>query len=401
MRVSIDAKEVVDSLHPGDGVIRRWPVIYGLLGCCLLVIASMKRPKMPPLSKIMVLISNPVAHGAVQAEIIMSAIPEPRYSVVADSTHSSLTTDAQVNFPTTSPKSLIAFGVGSALIKALRIRMKVDLSTVSELSGSRVYKEYLVLAQCVRYVLAEQIWSMNPQVKLVVTDFDRHIYVRPLLDIARNNGISTVTTFHGSPSENTYLPIRAETAFAWGNVQEQWLAKVAPETHVCVIGRPVFSRKTYTNSAAPRLIVLNSLEILSTHEADKLVSLIAAHKAKNHQTLVRLHPKCRTRDIQQPTWGRVLDAVDDVVHTDGDLSLFLSQDDVVSGVVSTGMIDALMLNVQVVGAADILRTLPVDLRYILNHEHVDARQVRESVVRATGDEFIANARAALALILAE
>lgn len=401
MSATTTAREIVDSLRSSDEGIRRWPALFGLVGFCLLVLASMKCPKLPAVKEFMIIIANPVAHGVIQAELIINTLSETQYSVVSDSAHSRLTTDAQVHFPTTSPRSLLSFGIGSSLFEALRIRMTLGYIIRNNQTRIRIYDEYLLLAQCVRYVLADRLLSLHPRIKLVITDFDRAVYSRPLIDIARNRGIPTVTTFHGSPSKTSYLPIRAETAFAWGDAQEEWLRTEAPDTRVCVVGRPSASKNSCTTAGAPRLIILNSLEVLSTHEAEKLVELITVHRAKNHQTLVRLHPKCRTSDIHQPTWHRVLDAVDNVVHSDNDLSHFLSQNDVVCGVGSTGMIDALLLDIQVVGVADSQRVLPVDLRYIMNHEHVAARQIRNSVVRATGDEFIANARTALALILAE
>lgn len=237
-----DADEVLASLTHGDHLRPSRPLLRGILGLGVLAAGIARASCIVPLGEVRLLhvVANPVAHGGRLAESVSDAFAEFSSARVADGRHSAIAVD--VSMPGLAARSMLAIVNRRSLASAWRLRRAADRRMVRVLSPSRLYAEYLFLAQTVRYDVIGSSMAASPSVGLVLSDFDRAAYARPWVWSAKQRGVATVTMVHGSPNEN-YVPVIADTVMVWGQVQADWFAVHSPGTHVEIVGRPDMSEQ--------------------------------------------------------------------------------------------------------------------------------------------------------------
>lgn len=358
------ALEVADSCALGDHTTITRPALRGLVGLGALVVGSIFRkpgsPAAPDKRDIVLVSANPVAHGARLVESVRAALLDS-VRVVADSRFA--TVEVQQHFPGVSMASLSREISLAELRAAFALRRKLPRQTVIPGSRSRVYGEYLFIAQAARYSLALKAVAGLPHNSLVLTDFDRAAYSRAWIWAASQAGLPTATLVHGSPNSQNYLPILAESVFAWGEVQAKWLAEVSPDTAVWIVGRPELSAEPISRASPGRAIICHSRETLSEFETAQLHDVLLALRSEDRELTLRLHPSARVDDLDAQ-WSSIAALCDRVTVGSDSLIENLSADDILLSVASSSVVDAIAMGVRGLVVSDADRSLPVDLEAV-------------------------------------
>jgi len=320
---------------------------------------SVASPLSLPGADVILLVSNPVAHGAVLVESVKRAVTSMSLSTVGDSRLASTPLDA--HFPSVSAASIAPLVTWSRLREAISLRRSLPARTALVGSSSRFYREYLFLAQAIRYrAIDAAVDGIAPETVLLA-DFDRSTFARPWIWAAKTRGLRTATLFHGSPNKTFYLPVLAGFALTWGSVQSAWLKQHAPDVTTFVIGRPDIDSVSRRRTSGPgRLVLCHSREDLSTAEALALVSMARQFSDRGLPTLMRLHPSSSLRNLSTE-WRGVADVFDVVEPASGPLVPSLNSGDLVACVASSAAVDAIAVHLDAIVIADASRVLPSDL----------------------------------------
>lgn len=304
--------------------------------------------------------ASPVAHGAVLAAAVGEALAGLKTELVADSRHASKDLGVTFSFPGLAPASVVSVSNWTRLARAVGLRRALPAGALRSLPVARLYGEYLFLAQAVRYQAAEDALS---GAALVLTDFDRHNYCRPLVWAAKRHGVPTMTLVHGTPNEINYVPVLADWVGVWGAAQDEWFRRHSPGTARAVIGRP--EAEEFQRPAGPlrRVILCHSMEELSDAEAGSLRRLISELRDRGVACEVRLHPKVRHQK-GLGSWETVAELADRTELAEGDLFAKLKPGDGVVAVTSSAVIQACVAGYPVAVIADPQRVLPADVALV-------------------------------------
>ncbi|MFD5276393.1 hypothetical protein ACFWIX_02400 [Pseudarthrobacter sp. NPDC058362] len=207
-----------------------------------------------------------------------------------------------------------------------------------------------------RYDFAHSWVSSLPKDHLWLADFDRPAYCRPLIWQAKKLGRKTATLVHGSPNQN-YLPPVADQVLVWGDSQLRWFRAASPQSHCHVVGRPEI-RKSVAPAPPRRLRVMHSMERLSETERESLVRLCAAATGWGLKCSIRPHPSLSGADLDDD-WKAIAGSFR--IEDGSDFWESLIPGDIVVGINSTALIDALTIGVPALTLADSERELPCDL----------------------------------------
>jgi hypothetical protein len=308
--------------------------------------------------------ANPVRHGSLMMAEVLKQLRDRgwRVALVADTRLADERLDVGHNFPGLGFRSLVKDVRSLSLAAAWRDARAASRADRGVRPGGRVYGHYLLVAQALRYQLAfHYLASTRP--RLVLLDFDRPAYARPLIHAARALEIATATLVHGSPQAATYLPVLADHVLVWGEAQRAFFRREKGEAQVHVVGR-LAGRSVKSASTAgtqPRIVVCHSMEDLTEEEEAGLVRLVRSARRAGVRTELRPHPRDPTLD-HGVRWSTVSAEVDGR-HSDpgsADLS-WLARDDIVVVVSSTVAVDALQAGASGVVIASEQRELPCDL----------------------------------------
>lgn len=387
MELTVD--EIAESLTLGDHRNLDRQMVRGALG--MLVVASGLSRSSVKLDlgspQVVHVVASAVAHGARLTAAAGSALAAVTVARVADARLSDVAVDADA--PGLSPRSMRSVVNRRHVREAIRIRRRATGSVVRALSASRVYAEYLFLAQAIRYTIARDAVADLPESTVVLTDFDRHAYSRPWIWAANQRGLRTITMVHGSPNRN-YVPILAGSVLAWGEVQADWFATHSPEARVQIVGRPEIRDVELQPSPLRRVVICHSAEELSASEAERLIDAIGELRDRGIETSVRLHPSVPV-DRVAGRWADVVGAADRVVATRDSFIDSLSAGDGVICVSSTSAVEALVIGTPVAVVADASRELPADLEALSVENPVETLTIARPthdvtrIVAATGD----------------
>jgi hypothetical protein len=304
--------------------------------------------------------ASPVAHGAALAAAVGEALAGLKVGLVADSRHASEDLGLAFSFPGLAPASMVSVSNWRRLAGAVRLRLALPAGALRSLPVARLYREYLFLAQAVRYQAAEDALS---GAALVLTDFDRDNYCRPLVWAAKQHGIPTMTLVHGTPNEINYVPVLADWVGVWGTAQDEWFRRHSPGTARAVIGRP--EAEEFQRWAGPlrRVILCHSMEELSDTEVGSLGRLISELRDRGVACELRLHPKVRHQK-GLGSWEPIAGLADRTELADGDFFAKLRPGDGVVAVTSSAVIQACVAGYPVAVVADARRVLPADVALV-------------------------------------
>lgn len=237
--MDLTVEEVAESLTLGDHRNLNRLTLRGALGLGVIASGMLRAPSPLRLGAPQVLhvIASAVAHGERLTNAVSESLDGLGVAIVADARFVGESVAVDIDVPGLSPKSMRSRVNRRNVLDALRLRRRAEASIIRSLSASRLYAEYLFFAQAVRYAEARDAIAAVDTVMLLLTDFDRHAYTRPWVWAANQHGVSTATMVHGSPNQN-YIPVLADTALVWGEVQAEWFAKHSPGTKVEIVGRP-------------------------------------------------------------------------------------------------------------------------------------------------------------------
>lgn len=234
--MQVTANEVVESLVLGDHQnLGRLPLrgAYGLAVLARGVFRKSDTYRLPE-AEVIHVVASAVAHGSRLTTAVAVALDGLNIVQVSDARLASVPV---TDFPGVGARSIGRHSTRGRLRAALRLRRTANREAVLALSRSRIYGEYLFLAQAIRYALVAEALTSSSGVGMVLSDFDRHAYTRPWVWTANELGLNTATMVHGSPNSN-YIPVIAKTVLVWGEVQAEWFAKHSPGTLVEIVGRP-------------------------------------------------------------------------------------------------------------------------------------------------------------------
>lgn len=399
------AEEIAESLKLGDHLRHDRQFLRGWASFLTIAIIALSRPRtiIRPKSEVSFVISNPVAHGSRFGSAVLRGLVNWSVSIVGDRRLAQgPIAHTMVHFPSLTARSLSGLVTCKMIARGFQLRRTVRLATADYPSLSRIYLECLFLLQAIRYGLAKEYVLATSDDHLWLSDFDRHAYCRPLLWWARVAGRPTATFVHGSPNSN-YIPPLAENILVWGDAQASWFQGAAPEVSAHIIGRPEFG--VMIPAGQPRrLRIMHSLEILSNAEQRKLLEVCGASKDLGITVTLRLHPSAGPDQLDDGWKALLLDC--DLEDNNGSLVESFESGDVVVGISSTAMVDAVASGLPAWSAADYARELPCDLEFLRGTSHfVDPRihasspnlpalyalsaatdLLRSSVVRATNEE---------------
>lgn len=289
------------------------------------------------------------------------------------------------DFPSLGIRSLLRH-VDRGTLRPVAQGVRQAWSTSSPLIPSRLAATYLFAAQHVRYELAGRILGEGDTC-LLVTDFDRDSYAAPLVHVARARGWVTATTVHGSLNPETYCPFRAEHVLVWGEAQARAVFRHGGTAHV--VGRADLVPREPDTTRVDRVVICDSGEDLSPQEVRSLRRLCEDARDRASEVQVRRHPRsgllggrCGWRDIA---------AVADSKVATRPLLEDLQPGDLVVGITSTSLVEALFAGYRVACVADDHRQLPVDIQEIASAgtvlSHADAvAGVRSRIVAAWGED---------------
>lgn len=363
------AIEVLESLRVGDHTFHTLPVLRAARGFQQILCAGLVREKAaarptPPNSQIVLIAANPVAHGARLVASVRESIKSSTMSVVTDARLAEEGLEIEYSFPGISGNSLLSFVSRKRLVFAFKLRSLLPRRTSLIGSTSRLYREYLFIAQAVRYAACHAAVKQMPPTTILLTDFDRHTYCQPWVWAANGIGMTTVTLTHGSPNEANYVPVLARHSLVWGAVQKEWMEDKSPGVDVQIVGRPDLAGHRFGQSGTvPRVVLCHSRERLSIDETDSLVAHLSNLTKNGHVITLRLHPSATENDLDE-RWSRVASMVNDVVVSRDSFVSSLRSSDLVICIASSSAVEAIAVGVAAVVIADEARTLPGDLEAI-------------------------------------
>ncbi|WP_243075690.1 hypothetical protein [Microbacterium sp. SS28] len=243
----------------------------------------------------------------------------------------------------------------------------------------------------------------------MITDFDRHASSRPWMWAAQQAKKRIVTAVHGSPARATYLPVLADEVLAWGSSQELWFNRHAPDKRIHVVGRWDIQERRPINPDIDRIVICHSREQLHDYERQALHTLVQMARDAKIEVVIRAHPSVQ-HDLG-PSWSACASLCTVVQSRGVPLALFLQKNDLVVGVTSTALVEAVLAGHAVAVFSDESRPLPADLEDIevmtrrnpvdvragrISEEHArELGQLSEQMVRHTGPTALNRTRAAI------
>ena len=359
------ASEVLDSLRIGDHLRHDRQTLRGILSLALVLVLAILpfRTKRPPLSTVEVtlLLANPVAHGSRLGRAVLEALEGTDVDLVADSRLASALAPTQImHFPSLSALSFPGFVRIRTVARAIALRRAAAGIDGGMPKISPLYLEALFLMQAIRYQLAWDLVSSHPLAHTWLSDFDRAAYSRPLIWWARRSGHQTATLVHGTPGR-AYLPLVAENVLVWGESQRAWFQANAPKCRPHIVGRPDFGARMVP-SIPSRLLVVHSMERLTAGERNALSSLRHEAASAGLRVVLRLHPSARPSDLDS-TWQEALRDFE-IDDSGSNFLESLHSGDVIVGVTSTAIVDAVTVGLPGWTIADESRELPCDLAWL-------------------------------------
>lgn len=369
-------EEIVMSLEIGDHRMLDKPSLRGLFGLGVLASRALSggRQILAPEVDVVHVVANPLAHGAHLAQATRSALKPPlRVVQVADARQATIPVD--VNAPSLGARSMRRVLGRDVVRQAVRLRQDVPRGVMRRISTNVPLREYLFLAQAIRYRLATDVLAEVAPSTVVLTDFDRHAYARPWVWAARRHGLRTLTMVHGSPNRN-YVPVLADTVLAWGQTQVDWFNAHSPDSITVIVGRPEIVETVRSAEPIKRAVVCHSAEDLSPSETHRLLTAIADLREQGVETVVRLHPSVRLSRLEGP-WADIAKAADSRVTARNPFIESLRPGDGVMCVCSSAAVEALVSGFPVVVVADPEREVPVDLQALRVDDPVPYLQARE------------------------
>lgn len=355
------ANEVLISLTQGEHLRHDRQNLRSLVGFLrlLLVLFLPRRSIYRPDSAVYVLLANPVAHGARFAAAVLDALDsKPGAKLIGDRRYVDESIRGRThNFPSLSVASMRGCVDIASIAWALRLRGKASLDNFYRPELSRMYLELLFLMQAIRYRLAWNYVQLETEPRLWLADFDRSAYCRPLIWGARLTGQPTATLVHGTPNKN-YLPLVAEHVLVWGENQRTWFMRYTAGPQVHVIGRPEVDG-VIRNSGTGGIRIVHSLEVLSESEQYALRSVCEEALSRGTHPSLRIHPSASMKDVHE-SWQPLVELCE-LEQNDNPLMESVAKEDVVLGVLSTAVVDAVTYGVQGWSVADIGRDLPCDI----------------------------------------
>jgi ketosteroid isomerase-like protein len=354
------AEEVALSLKHGDHLRHKSQLFRAVVSFVMLfaLLFTRKRAFEMPEADMTFALANPVAHGSRFGLAVMGSLRDRKVNLVGDRrlAHESIIGEMS-HFPSLTVRSLKGLVNGRTILRAIRLRMNAAIQRAEYPTLGRLYLESLFLVQAIRYQLAEEYVQAASVNHLWLSDFDRSAYCRPLIWQARALGRPTATLVHGSPSKH-YLPPIAENILAWGDAQASWFDEVAPQCTVRVVGRPEL-KKEVPAGRPQRLRIMHSLERLSDDERRSFLHIYESAKRRGMPVSLRMHPSANETDLDAD-WLALLPVYEVENHDLGLVESFRSGD-VVVGVTSTAIIDALACGLPAWTLSDTSRQLPADL----------------------------------------
>lgn len=347
--------------------------IGALLGGCLTPTPAVQT------SRMLFVVANPVAHGARLAGAVIEALPTGS-TIVADRRLAEPVLAGAVDFPSLAPRSLARHVTVDRLRQALRLRRTQPGLPEAR---SRLYAEYLFLAQAIRFAAASEALD-GSAVEFVLVDFDRAAYAAPWVYAAKQARPSVATLVHGTPRQATYLPVLADHILAWGAVQATWFRHHDVQAHVHLVGRPDVAGGQ-SASRGPRLVVSQSAEVLTATEAERLLERVHTARAEGYEVILRLHPSVSERALDAE-WRRIRDAADRVTVGHKAFSDDVGVNDVIVVIESSAAVDALAVGARAEVLADPGRALPADLEALVQASQARREVDREAIVVAIGEE---------------
>lgn len=356
------AREIVDSLALHDLAREIAPLwrTFGGLALSVLSLARSRPRSVPSLLGIVLVISNPVEHGYRLAVALQeSARGLAPVTTLADARHADPGLGPVEDVAGVWLRAIREFGSLPRFVRYLRLRGRRASRIRLRSSTHRVRDEILFLSQTLRFIaMLEVDYS---RAKIVVTDFDRAPYARPLLWAARKTGLRTVTAMHGSPAESTYLPLIADSVLTWGAAQARWL-RTRTDATIHIIGKPDVRKFGAPIAELTRVVICHSRELLAPDEQTGLTDVIDIARAAHLDVVVRMHPSLRGG--LRGSWAPIASRVNVASARAIPLPEFLQPGDFVIGVASTALIDALVAGHGVLVIAAEERALPADLEAI-------------------------------------
>ncbi|WP_168225735.1 hypothetical protein [Pseudarthrobacter sp. NIBRBAC000502771] len=356
------ACEVAASLKQGDHVRHSNQLPRALFSFLFLLLIPLggRRSLQTSSYAITIALANPVEHGSKLGLAVRKALLASPAAVMADRRLAdSELGDQLIDFPSLTVRSLAGLVSFGDIWRAVKLRRRTQL-VCGEVKQSRIYLELLFLLQAIRYLLAERVVAAFPRDHLLLTDFDRDAYNRPLVWHANMLGRHTATLVHGTPGK-TYLPFLAQSVFVWGGSQAEWVGRLQTKTKVHVVGRPELSFAISAGKPA-RLRVVHSMERLTTGEVHCLREVCHAARKAGLDVSFRLHPSA-PRDSLDGQWGAVIGDAEIEAGESGFLDS-LEPGDLVVGVSSTAIVDAVAVGLPAWIVADSERQLPCDLEFL-------------------------------------
>lgn len=356
MRTTDDARLIAESLRHGDHVGLDRKLIRGSLGLLVLTLGCLTPPAPNPRSvPLRFVVANPVAHGARLGAAVREALP-PGSAVLSDHRLAEASLSDGERFPSLAPRSMVQIVTWRRLRGAMRLRRSLRARPGGT---SRLYGEYLFLAQAIRYAAAQDALRVGGT-RLVLVDFDRSAYAAPWVHGAKELGIATATLLHGMPNAWNYLPVLADDVLAWGEVQREWMRENGVAAGVHIVGRPDVSGEPLKAGEPARLLISHSVENLSQTEIERLLTRIDVGRRAEQEIVLRLHPSIPLERLDE-SWSGIAQAADRVVSGGRSLSDDLRGGDVVVVIESSSAMDALAKGAQAEVLADPERKLPADL----------------------------------------
>ncbi len=354
-----DARLIAESLQQGDHTGLDRKLIRGVVGWAALVLGCVTPTRTrDSRSPVRFVVANPVAHGARLGAAVAAILPEGA-TVVTDHRLAAHALTAGEDFPALAPQSMMRIATLSRLGSALRLRRRLKALPAGD---SRVFAEYLFLAQAIRFAAARDALIASGT-KLVLVDFDRAAYTAPWIHGAKTAGIATATLVHGVPNEWNYLPVMADDVLVWGEVQAAWLRSHSTSAGIHIVGRPDVMHGPLLERHPAQLVVSHSAEQLSDGEVGRVRDRIVRARKQGMEVVLRLHPSV-SEDRLGDDWRSVAEAADRVVSGTTSLSEGLGADDVVVAISSSSVMDALARGVRAEVLADPERPLPADLEVL-------------------------------------
>lgn len=353
------AVAVVESLEFGDH--RDLPVSTRrvIAGIGMMVLGALRPKAHHVLAPQVFVVCNPVAHGVRMANAVISSLDE--HDVLADPALSAPELAWTRGTPSLGVRSIGGISTFRRLREAFRGWRTLSSADRQRAGRNALEAFYLYAAQSMRYADAEALLCVpESRARIVITDFDRAAFAAPWIEVARRAGLPTATFVHGSPHAATYLPLRADAVFTWGEAQTEWFRTRAPGARLFEIGRPdLTEHDAHDSGGRRRLFICHSREVLSDGEVAAVRELIE-NSRDSHLIVMRVHPSVAV-DSLDSNWSEIASRCDRVEHGSTPLAAELRSKDLVAVISSTAAIDALALLVRTIVLADTDRDLPADL----------------------------------------